>query len=142
MVETRTHERLHASEPTMGSDRTFGVVFAAFFTVVAVLPWVRGGHGRVWALPVAGGLLLVALVRPRLLRPAHWLWFRLGLLLQRVTSPTLLGLVFFGVITPVAIVRRLSGADPLRLKRPPADGSTWTTRATGVVTPDSLRRQF
>jgi hypothetical protein len=87
-------------------------------------------------------LLLVAVARPRLLRPLNWLWFQLGLLLQRITPPILLGLVFFAVLTPVAIVRRFLGADPLRLKRASPTGTYWTARDTRMVTPESLRRQF
>ena len=142
MVDEGTHERLHGSGPIRGSDRTFGLVFAGFFAIVALLPWVRGGPFRVWALPVASGLLLVAVARPRLLRPLNWLWFQLGLLLQRITTPILLGLVFFAVLTPVAIVRRFLGADPLRLKRASPTGTYWTARDTRMVTPESLRRQF
>jgi hypothetical protein len=117
-------------------------VFALLFALMGALPWMRGGALRVWALPVAAGFFVAAIARPRLLRWPNELWFRLGLLLQRITSPILLGVIFFGVLTPIAIVRRAIGADPLRLKRSPSDASYWAVRERGAATPESLRRQF
>jgi hypothetical protein len=142
MVDEGTHERLHGSGPVLGSDRTFGIVFAAFFGVVAILPWAHGRAPRTWAVPVAATFLVLAIVRPSLLRRLNWLWFQLGLLLQRVTSPVFLGLVFFGVLTPVALIRRSVGADPLCLKRASSAPTYWKARESGIVTPESLLRQF
>jgi hypothetical protein len=142
MTDASTHERLHGSTATPGSDRSFALVLAAFFALVATLPCLHGRPPRLWALPVAATLLLVGLLRPRLVRHLNWLWFQLGVLLQRIVSPILLALVFFGAITPFAIVRRALGADPLRLKRVPSVSTCWIVREPGALTPESLRRQF
>ena len=142
MDEADTHDRSRRAAPKRGSDRVFGLVFAALFAWMGTLPWMRGGALRVWALPVAAAFFLVAIVRPRLLSWLNELWFRLGMQIQRVTSAILLAVVSFGVLTPIALVRRALGADPLRLKRRPRDTSYWAERDGGVATAASLRRQF
>jgi hypothetical protein len=137
-----THERLHGSGPSVGSDRAFALVFAALFGAVATLPLLRGAPLRLWSLTLALGFLLVAVVRPQLAGPLNGLWFRLGLLLSRVTSPIFLALFFFGALTPFALLRRALGADALRLRRTTSDSTYWVVREGGATKPDSLRRQF
>jgi len=138
-----THEhQSHGRKVEMGSNRAFGLVFAAVFTVVALLPLKDGGEPVLWAGGVAGAFLLVALIYPRLLAPLNRVWFWFGLGLHRVVSPLVMGLMFFVVITPMALLMRLSGKDPLRLKRDPAAASYWISRDPPGPHPDTLRRQF
>lgn len=92
-----------------------------------------------WALPAL--FVLLALAQPRLLRPLNLAWARLGALLHRVVSPLVLGVVFFGLMTPYAIWLRLRGRDALTLTFDPAASSYWITR-TDTLDPASLRRQF
>ena len=88
-------------------NRAFGVVLAAvLFTFGAVSWWLH--HGRLgW--PMGLGLLILAIAawRPAWLSPATRLWMGLGELLHRVVSPITLGLLFFGIITPLALALRL-----------------------------------
>ncbi|GAB5409461.1 MAG: hypothetical protein BalsKO_18260 [Balneolaceae bacterium] len=62
------------------------------------------------------GVGLVSLIIP----PAgHWIvfgWYKLALLLSKVMNPLVLGLVYFLFISPIAILFRLFGNDPMRLK--------------------------
>jgi len=65
----------------------------------------------------------------------------LGHLLGRIVSPIVLGLIFFVLITPVALFGRVAGRDPLRLK-PRAISSYWVKREPAGPTPDSFKNQF
>jgi hypothetical protein len=140
---TGLHESLEARhEPRGSTDRGFGVVMAAFFAVVALLP-LRAGHpARVWALGAAAGLLALALARPSLLHVPNLLWRRLGLLLGKIVNPIILGLMFFLVFTPAALCLRLAGKDPLRLKKPKDGKSYWIPRDPPGPDPESMRLQF
>jgi hypothetical protein len=124
------------------SDRSFGLVIAAFFLLVALGPLRHGHIPRWWALAVAGVLALVALVKPKLLSGINQLWIKLGLLLGKVVSPIALGILFYGVLTPLAAVMRLMGKDPLRLKLDPATDSYWIVRKPPGPPPDSMTNQF
>lgn len=128
--------------PAGGSDRAFGFVFAVVFVVIGVYPWVFGGGVRSWSIAVAALFLLASLVRPALLAPLNRLWTRFGALLHRVVSPIVLGFMFFVVITPMGLVRRVLVKDPLRLRFDRQSGSYWVPRQPPGPPPQSLTNQF
>ena len=75
-------------------------------------------------LPVSLALLLITMAWPNAFRPLAVLWFGLSHLLSRVVSRVILTVVFFVVVTPVALIRRLWGADALQLKKWKQDKSS------------------
>jgi hypothetical protein len=137
------HEDYLRHEDVKGSsDRSFGVVFAIVFTLVGVFPLLFGGAVQPWALGVGAAFLVVALAVPRLLAPLNRLWLRFGLLLHRIVSPVVLGIMFFVVITPMGVVMRAFGWDPLRLKLDRDAASYWIDRSPPGPSPESLADQF
>ena len=123
------------------SDRRFGLTMAGVCLVVGAVGAWRGRplHPAVWALALL--FMLAALVRPRVLAPLNRAWAQLGALLNRVVSPVVLGVVFFGLITPYAVIMRLRGRDLMRRRFEPALPSYWIVRQD-TPTPDGFRRQF
>ena len=142
-VRRDTHEDFSRDEAVKGSsDRSFGLVFAVVFAIVAFWP-LTGGHGpRWWAFAVAAAFLLAALLRPGLLAPLNRLWTRLGLLLHKIVNPLVMGLMFFLVITPMGIVMRMTGKDPMRLRRDGAAATYWILREPPGPEPQSMKNQF
>ncbi|KIL97833.1 hypothetical protein CCC_00894 [Paramagnetospirillum magnetotacticum MS-1] len=132
----------HARKVEMGSDRSFGLVFAAVFAIVALLPLKDGGEPRLWAGVVAALFLLVAFVYPKALKPLNKLWFLVGMALHHVVTPLVMGLLFFLTVTPIALIMRALGKDPLGLKRDDACASYWIVRTPPGPAPESMRRQF
>lgn len=132
-------------DPTLragGSDRGFGLVFAALCAGIGTFPLLGGGPPRVWALTVAGGFLLLAFLRAGWLAPLRRAWFRFGMLMQRLLSPVVLALIYFGVVTPVGLLRRAFGTDPLARRFDPEARSYWIRREPPGPAPESLSRQF
>lgn len=143
MAQGVTHEDFtRKAEVPIGSDRSFGLVFAAVFAVVGLAPLVHGRELRPWALGLAAAFLVLALVAPRALRPLNRVWFRLGLALHHVVTPVVMGLLFFLTVTPMGVLMRLSGKDPLRLKRDSQATSHWIPRQPPGPAPQSMRNQF
>jgi hypothetical protein len=120
----------------------FGLVFAVFFFLVGAWPWVRGRDVRWWVLAVSAVFLVVALARPAVLTPLNRLWTRFGLLLHSVVSPVVLGIVFYTTVTPIGLLMRLLGKDPLRLKIDPDASTYWIERRPPGPAPDTMRQQF
>jgi len=124
-----THESFSRDETVVaGSDRSFGIVMAVAFTVLALL---NGWHdGRLW--PWLGGVaalfLAVALLYPAVLNPLNRLWLKIGLRLHKVINPIVMGLVFYSAVLPTGLVVRALGKDLLRLKRQPDASSYWIIR--------------
>jgi len=143
MSRNNSHEDLSRQEEVKGSsNRSFGLVFAAVFLLVALFPSLHGQALRAWALVVSGTLLLVAFLLPVVLTyPNHW-WLRLGLLLNAGISPVAMGVLFYLVITPIGLVMRLFGHDPLRLKLDTTTSSYWIKRAPPGPEPKSLSNPY
>lgn len=139
------HEDFSREEEVKGSsDRSFGLVMAGFFTLVGSAPLLHAPHDtvRYWALGLAFVFLLSAWLWTAPLAPLNRLWLRLGLLLFHVISPLALGLLFYATITPVGLLMRACGKDPLRLKREPAAASYWLPREPPGPPPESMKNQF
>lgn len=125
-----------------GSDRAFGFIVGGVLALVGLWPLARGRDARWWAVTLATAILALALTRPGLLRPLNRLWTRLGLLLHGCVQPVVMGLVFFTTVTPIALVMRLLGKDPLRLRFDSAAPTYWIERRPPGPAPDTMRRQF
>jgi hypothetical protein len=134
-------QRLEEAVKT-SSNRSFGLVFAAFFALLVALGvWHGSSRWPIW-LGLAVLALVLALAAPRLLTPFNWAWTKFGLLLHRIVSPIFLTLLFYGCIAPVGFLMRLSGKDPLRLNYEPAADSYWIVRTPPGPTSGSFKQQF
>jgi hypothetical protein len=84
------------------------VIFGLFF------PWLLGLSWPIWPWAIAAPLWLLAIAHPPWLRLVYRGWMRFGLVASRVMTPLVLGIVFFVMISPMAMVRRLMGKDPMQ----------------------------
>lgn len=124
-----------------GSERAFGLVMAAGTMLIAMAPLRHGQPIRSWLFVLSAAFLGVAVARPRALRPLNLAWTKAGELLNRVTSPAILGVVFYGVIVPIGLIMRMGGRDALRLKRATAAASYWVP-PTPPESASSMKQQF
>lgn len=137
------HEDLTREEHVEGSsDRSFGIVFAAVFLIIAAWPLWSGGGLRWWSVAVAAAFAVVAVVAPQLLAWPNRLWLKFGLLLGRIVSPIALGILFYLVFMPIGLLMRALGKDPLRLKRDEAAATYWIRREPPGPPPTSMTNQF
>jgi predicted membrane metal-binding protein len=137
------HERLSDDEHIQASsDRVFGFVFAVVFCLIGLWPLLSDGSVRWWAVAAAVVLFGVAMARPTLLAPFNRLWTRFGLLLNKITNPLIMGLLFYGIITPFGLIMRWAGKDPLRLRFDPSAESYWIEREPPGPAPETIKNQF
>ena len=101
----------------IGSNRSFGIVFFIFFLIVGTYPIFFQGELRIWSLIVSIIFLLLGIINSRFLTPLNLLWFKFGMLLGKIVSPIVMGLVFFLVVTPTGLIMRILNKDLLRLKK-------------------------
>src|SRR4051812_38100680 len=139
-MEHEAHAPRAAQRTT--SERTFGLVFAGFFTLVGILPLLWHAAPRTWAFWVAAAFAILALAVPKVLAPANRLWTRFGLLLHTIVSPIVLGVMFFVVVTPTGLLMRLLGKDLLRRRLAPKPRSSWVERPTPVPPAEGFKDQF
>jgi hypothetical protein len=141
-MSANIHEQFSRGEAHSGSsDRGFGFVFTGLFLVLGLLPLRKGQPPRIGFLIAAAVMLLLALAFPGILAPFNMLWTRLSLLMGKVMTPVVLGLMYYLVFTPAAAILRMFGRDPLRLKPTANTGTFWIPRQD-TVTPESMKHLF
>lgn len=124
------------------SNRSVGLVLAVVFGLIGAWPLFSDMPARSWSLGIACGLIVLALVLPRALTPVAWAWLGLGHILHFVVSPVVLGLIYLVAVIPTGLYVRLTGKDPLRLKRDPDAKSYWIERDPPGPDPKTLPQQF
>ena len=103
-------------EIKISSNRSFGVVFFIVFLLIALYPLLKDNDLRIWSLVISFIFLILGLINSKILTPLNRLWFKFGLLLAKFISPLIMGIIFFVVVTPIAIIMRLLKKDLLNLK--------------------------
>jgi hypothetical protein len=125
------------------SDRSFGFVFTVVFLIFGIFPYFgEGGAITAWPIVVSAAFLIITLVKPILLAPLNKAWTKFGLLLQKVVSPIVLGMMFYAIMTPFGLAMRLMGKDLLRLKLDKAANSYWIHRTPPGPSPESMKNQY
>jgi len=104
------------NEVKIGSNRSFGIVFSIVFLLISLYPLINGENLRLWSLIISIVFLILGIINSNLLKPLNKLWFKFGLLLGKIISPFVMGIIFFVVVTPIAILMRLLRKDLLNLK--------------------------
>ena len=129
-------------EGFQASDRSFGLVFAALFTIMGSWPLIHARPPRWWALGLAAASAAIVAVRPSLLHGANRAWLALGRLLNPLVSSLVMGAVFFLCVTPIATLMRLARKDVLSLARRREVASYWIPRASEPPAAETMKRQF
>ncbi|MCU7923846.1 MAG: sxtJ [Candidatus Thiodiazotropha sp. (ex Dulcina madagascariensis)] len=122
--------------------REFGLVTGAIVAGLFGLffPWLLEIGTPLWPWVVGGVLSIWGLAAPLTLRPVYRLWMKFGLLLSRITTPLVLGILFFGMFVPTALIMRLFQRDPMARK---LDDGTKTYRiASHKVAKETMERPF
>ena len=100
----------------IGSNRSFGIVFFIVFLIISIYPILNNENVRIWSLIISFIFLVLGLLNSKLLNPLNKIWFKFGLFLGKIISPVIMGVIFFFVVTPIALLMKLLQKDLLNLK--------------------------
>ena len=101
----------------VSSNKSFGIVFFIFFLLIALYPLINNEDFRIWAIVISIIFLILGLIDSSILTPFNLLWFKFGMLLGRIISPIIMSLIFFAVVTPLAILAKIVKKDFLNLDK-------------------------
>ena len=101
----------------INSNKSFGIVFFIVFLLISTSPLLNEGDIRIWSLIVSLIFLILGLLNSNILTPLNRIWFRFGILLGRFVAPIVMSVVFFFVVTPIALMMRLFNKNLLGLKK-------------------------
>ena len=115
---------------------TFGILFFIFFFVIGLYPLISNGPIRIWSIILSLIFLIITIIKPNLFLSLNKLWIQFGILLGKIISPIVLGLVFLFIITPTGILMKILKKDLMGLKK---KSSYWINRQDKI---QSMKKQF
>tara|TARA_A100001011_G_C14123499_1_gene762304 strand:- start:152 stop:541 length:390 start_codon:yes stop_codon:yes gene_type:complete len=122
----------------IGSNRSFGIVFFFVFLIIAFYPLLNEKPINALPLGISIVFLILGLFNSKILNPLNVIWFKFGLLLGRIISPLVMGIIFFVIVTPIGIFMRLIKKDLLNLKF--NNNKTYWSKKTGPKS--KMKNQF
>jgi hypothetical protein len=126
------------------SEREFGVLVGLVFTALGSW-WLYHDKWKIVAtgfLALGAVLLLLGAIYPKLLVFPNRAWMGLATLLSLVTTPIILGIVYFMILMPIGVVKRLFGWDPLRRRATTPSGSYWSSYNVRQHDPRHFEKMF
>ena len=103
-------------EIKIASNKSFGIVFFVVFLLISFYPLLNNESIRLWSLVFSFIFLVLGILNSNILTPLNKLWYKFGILLGKIISPIIMGIIFFLVVTPIGLLMRLLGKDILNLK--------------------------
>ena len=100
-----------------GSNRSFGIVFSIFFALLAFYFYYKNGNINLLIILISVIFLILGLFKSNILTPLNILWFKFGILLSKIISPLIMYLIFFIIVTPLAILAKIVRKDFLNLDK-------------------------
>ena len=101
----------------ISSNRSFGIVFFVVFLLIALYHFTYGGEIRIWSLIISIIFLILGLLNSKILAPLNKIWFKFGIILGNIVSPIIMGLIFFIIVTPTALILKIFRKDILNLRK-------------------------
>ena len=133
---------MNLSEIEIPTNRKFGFFFSGVFFSASAYFYIGENLTVAYSLAALSIVFLaITIVRADALLPLNKVWMRFGLLLGMVVSPIVLGVIFFGLFTPISLAMRLFGRDELRL-RFKQKSSHWIPRGSTNTQTESFKNQF
>ena len=129
---------MNTKDIKIGSNKSFGIVFAIVFSLIALWPLLKGNEIRLWSLIISLIFLILGFMNSKILTPLNKLWFKLGIFLGNFIAPIIMGIIFFFVVTPTGIIMKLLGKDLIKLKKNNED-SYWIEKKD---IKSSMKNQF
>ena len=115
----------------------FGIFFFIFFLIIGLYPLKSGEIVRIWSVILSLVFLNITIISPNLFTFLNRLWINFGILLGKIISPIVMGLVFFFVVTPIGMLVRILKKDVMGLKTEAS--SYWIKREYKL---QSMKKQF
>ena len=130
------------SEVILPSNRKFGYFFGIIWLVLCIYFFLKDIFIiSLFFFFISNLFIFVGTLKPKALLPLNKLWMRFGLLLSKFINPLIIGMIFFLIISPIAVLARLTGRDELKLKKS-INKTFWTDKETSLNDEESFRKQF
>ena len=129
-------------ELKLPSNRKFGLTFSFIFFVIFLYFFLTSDFYLTYLFLFFSIIFLFfGIIFPKYLSKLNKAWMMLGLLLGKIVNPIVLGIIYFGLFTPIGLFRKIIGKDELKLRTKNIN-SYWQQREKVSINPESFKDQF
>jgi polyferredoxin len=121
------------------SNRSFGFLFFIVFMIISLWPIINTESIRIWSIIIASIFFILGISNSKILTPLNKVWMRFGILLGNFVSPIVMGIIFFGVVTPTGLLLKLFNKDILNLKKSRKKDTYWLKKDNSN---NNMKNQF
>ncbi|MAR94898.1 MAG: hypothetical protein CMD46_00815 [Gammaproteobacteria bacterium] len=123
---------------TIGSEKSFGIVFAIIFMMIALYPLFFNSSINLTFFTFSVIFIILSFIFPSIFKYPNLIWFKFGKLLGLIISPIILSIVYLSVIMPIGIIFKIIRKDPLEKLFDPNQKTYWKDK----ISSSSMKDQF
>ena len=123
---------------TIGSEKSFGIVFSIIFMIIALYPLFVNSSINITFLTFSIIFIILSFIFPSIFKYPNIIWFKFGRLLGLIISPIILSTVYLSVIMPISIIFKIIKKDPLEKSFNSNQKTYWKEK----IDSSSMRDQF
>ena len=110
------------------SVKSFGILFFLVFLIIGFWPKISGDEIRLWSIIISIIFLVLGLINSKVLVPLNRYWIKLGELLGKIIAPIVMLIIYFVIVTPIALLLKIFQKDILKIKFDKKLNSYWIKR--------------
>ena len=107
------------------SVRSFGILFFIVFLIVGLWPIIKEGEIRFWSIILSFTFLILGIINSKILIPLNKYWIKLGEILGKIIAPLVMLVIYFAIVTPIALLLKIFRKDILNLKLDEKTDTYW-----------------
>lgn len=107
------------------SVRSFGILFFIVFLIVGLWPIINDGEIRFWSILLSFTFLILGIINSKILIPLNKYWIKLGEILGKIIAPLVMLVIYFAIVTPIALLLKIFRKDIINLKLDDKTDTYW-----------------
>lgn len=107
------------------SVRSFGILFFIVFLIVGLWPIINDGEVRFWSILLSFTFLILGIINSKILIPLNKYWIKLGEILGKIIAPLVMLVIYFAIVTPIALLLKIFRKDIINLKLDDKTDTYW-----------------
>jgi len=100
------------------TNKSFGITFGCVFFIIFIYLYFKHEITNInlTLITISSIFFILGFLNSKLLYPFNYIWYKFGIILSKIVSPIILGIIFFLVVTPTGLIMKILKRDLLDLK--------------------------
>ncbi len=141
-IKSKVINLAYSEDVKMPSDKKFGLTIGIIFLLISTFLYLHHKHASWYLISAAAIVITVVLVCSKALHPLNWTWFKIGMLVSKITNPIIFAGMFYVLITPAGLIMRVFGKRPITNSVSKKISSYWIERKNNNFNMETFKNQF